>query len=98
MIAVGFFHVAANILLGRRVLEILLKLCGLFFGFLAAMFLAGVIDELIIKPLLVVPANRIISVQTSNTLGGFGTFLAGMLRVLSVVVTIISTITGAALA
>ncbi len=97
MIAVGFFHVAANILLGRRVLEILLKLCGLFFGFWAAMFLAGVIDELIIKPLLVVPANRIISGQTSNTLGGFGTFLAGMLRVLSVVVTIISTITGAAL-
>jgi hypothetical protein len=98
LIAVGFFHVAANILLGRRVLEILLKLCGLFFGFWAAMFLAGVIDELIIKPLLVVPANRIVSGQSSNTLGGFGTFLAGMLRVLSVVVTIISTITGAALA
>lgn len=95
LVAVGFFHVAANVLLRRRVLEILLKLCGLFCAFLAALFLATVVDELIIKPLLVVPANRIASGQTSNSGGGFVTFLVSMLRALFVVATIISTITGA---
>ena len=43
-----------------RILEILLKTAALLFAGVAAVALAGVVDELILKLLLVVPADRII--------------------------------------
>jgi hypothetical protein len=65
LVAGGFFHVAAALLGRWRILEVLLKLVTLVFAGLAAMFFAGgVVDELILKPLLLVPGDRLEAGQT----------------------------------
>jgi hypothetical protein len=78
-----------------RALELFFKTCGLITGLLAALFLAAVIDGFIFKPLLVTPAVRLASGQTTGVPGGYGTFLLNMLRILFLSATVISTITGA---
>ena len=64
LVGMGFFHVAAELLGRWRILEALLKMAVLLFAVVAAMGLAGVVDELVLKPLLVVPADRLASGQT----------------------------------
>jgi len=63
LVGMGFFHVAAAVLGRWRILEVLLKMLVLLFAGLAALFLAGVVDALTLKPLLIVPANRLASGQ-----------------------------------
>jgi hypothetical protein len=52
--------------LGRwRILEVLLKMVALFFACFATGFLAAFIDELVLKPLIVVPADHLASGHTA---------------------------------
>ncbi len=64
LVGMGFFHVAAEVLGRWRIVEVLVKVLVLLFASLAAIGLAGVVDELILKPLLLVPADRLASGQT----------------------------------
>jgi hypothetical protein len=57
----GVFHTAATVFGRWRILEVLLKTVALLFAGVAAIALASVVDELILKPLLVVPADRLAS-------------------------------------
>jgi hypothetical protein len=61
LVGMGFFHTAATAFGRWRLLEVLLKTVALLFAGVAAIALAGVVDELILKPLLVVPADRLAS-------------------------------------
>jgi len=107
LVGMGFFHVAAELLGRWRILEVLLKTLALLFAGLAAMFLAGVVDELILKPLFLVPADRLASGQTvptdpsgpsqgDNPRDGSGSPLGNVLNAFVVLGTLLSTISALA--
>jgi hypothetical protein len=107
LVGMGFFHVAAELLGRWRILEVLLKMVALLFAGLATLGLAGVVDELIMKPLFVVPADRLASGQTvpvdhpgtpqdNEPSDGSGPPLGGIFNVVIALGTLVSTISALA--
>jgi hypothetical protein len=103
LVGMGFFHVAAELLGRWRILEVLLKMLALLFAGLTAVGLAGVVDELILKPLFLLPADRLASGQTvpadpssppqgDEPSDGSGSLLGNTFNAVAVVGTLISTI------
>ncbi len=92
LVGMGVSHVAAQLLGRWRILEVLFKMVTLLFAGLAAVFLASVVDELIFKPLLVVPADRLTSGQTVSD--GSGSLWRDALNAVVAVGILISAISG----
>jgi hypothetical protein len=99
----GVFHTAATVFGRWRTLEVLLETVALLFTGVAAIAVAGVVDELILKPLLVVPADRLASghpipaddsvpQKPNEPSGGSGTPLKNAFNVVVALGTLISTI------
>ena len=103
LVGMGFFHTAATVLSRWRILEVLLKTVALLFAGVAAIALAGVVDELVLKPLLVVPADRLasghpipvddsVSPKANEPKDGSGTPLRNVFNAVVSLGTLISTI------
>ena len=90
LVGMGVVHIVAALLSRWRILEVLLKMAVLLFAGLAAIFLASVIDELIFKPLLVVPAERLASGQTVSE--GSGSLLENTLNAVVAIGTLMTAI------
>lgn len=92
LVGMGVSHGVAQLLGRWRILEVLFKMVALLLAGLAAIFLASVIDELIFKPLLIVPSDRLTSGQTVS--GGSGSLWRDALNAVVAVGTLISAISG----